>query len=150
MFFNVHLSFKKKIILCYSRLNASVKQYLFSQVKKKCKLRYHVHVINFGLNYIGHLKKSLQMLRNIIAYQICIHVVTLQWPFDLSSMMQPDGRFLHFTRDASMLSSTLSTDTSTIAHWSALNCLQCRIKYTSLVGTNGVSICSSANICDKF
>lgn len=72
---------------------------------------------------------------------------TLQCPFDLSSIMQPDGRFLHFTKDLSMLSSTLSMDTSTIAHFSPLNRLQYLTKYTSLVGTIGVNICNSANIC---
>ena len=85
-----------------------------------------------------------------ISYKSYVHmyIYTLQWPLDLSSMMQPDGRFLHFTKDASIFSSTLSIETSTIAHCSALNCLQYRTKYTSLVGTKGVSICSSANICN--
>jgi len=35
---------------------------------------------------------------------------TLQLRFDLSSIIQSDGHFLHFTRDVSMLSSTLSID----------------------------------------
>lgn len=62
--------------------------------------------------------------------------------------MHPEGFFRHFSRDASMFSSILSTDTSTMAHLSGVSFLQYRTKYNSLVGTVGVSIWSSANICN--
>lgn len=49
-------------------------------------------------NYYTARSKDVRLfLRVVLERSIDFEsVTTLQWPLDLSSMMQPDGRFLHF------------------------------------------------------
>lgn len=106
---------------------------------------YNVTKCNCNWSSLSYTIKHL-IISPSLTYPPPLFRLTLQWPLAWSSIMQPEGFFLHLTSEVSMLCSILSTDTSKMAHFSALSFLLYLMKYNSLVGTSGVSICSSANI----
>jgi hypothetical protein len=83
-----------------------------------------------------------------LRHVLCSTHVTLQCPLVCSSMTHPEGFLKHLQAvdDVCPSGSATSKEISTVAHFSAVIFLQYRRKRNSLVGTTGVSICTSANV----
>lgn len=125
----------------------------FVAMKKTCCSQW---ICNVAIQCIApNIKPLLTMVRYIVRSPIfwhsqCSNQVTLQWPLDVSSMMQPEGRLVQREEeDESILSLIVSMETSAMAHFWELSCLQVLMKLTSFGGMVGVSIWSSANICNR-